>query len=149
MVFRVFQELFIGPVAGAFFLTVGCKLADQGLTIGGAQRLSTQRADSALRAVELVDPLFELLHLGLEQGVLCRRGGFWRRASLVVLLVGGVLTVVTGIVLMNSLGSFAVRTWALWIHAALGLVLAPIAFLWHTMTGVTSNWLFCLSLASP
>ncbi len=71
---------------------------------------------------------------------ICRRGKFWRRASLVVLLVGGLLTVVTGIVLMNSLGSFTVRTWALWIHAALGLVLVPIALFWHTIIGVTSNW---------
>ena len=69
-----------------------------------------------------------------------RRSRFWRRPTLVILLVGGVLMVVSGLVMSCAPGSFALYTLALSVHTALGLVLIPIAFLWHALCGLTIHW---------
>jgi len=68
---------------------------------------------------------------------ICRNRGFWKRPTLFVLLIGGLLAVLSGLLLMNCFGSFAVRTCALWVHAVTGLLLLPIALLWHGVSGLT------------
>ena len=71
---------------------------------------------------------------------LVRRGRFWRRPTLVILLVGGVVMAISGLVMSCAFGSFALYSLTLSVHTALGLVLMPIAFFWHTLCGLTVHW---------
>jgi hypothetical protein len=59
------------------------------------------------------------------------------RPTHVILLVGGLLTVVTGFLLANPPDSAALYSASLWIHAIVGLVVIPLWFLWHALMGLT------------
>ncbi len=67
----------------------------------------------------------------------CWRGYLWARPTHVILLAGGVVLIVTGLLLMNPLGSFPLYGFARLLHAAFGLVIVPVAFLWHGVSGLT------------
>lgn len=54
-----------------------------------------------------------------------------------LLLVGGTAMVVSGIWLLGWSGPPAAYVTARWVHAVTGLVVLPIAFLWHALAGLT------------
>jgi hypothetical protein len=66
---------------------------------------------------------------------LCRRVRV--RVTHVILLVGGVLMLLSGFFLANPPGSAGLYSTSLWVHAIVGLVVIPIWFLWHAITGFT------------
>jgi hypothetical protein len=57
------------------------------------------------------------------------------RPTHIILLVGGVLTVVSGFFLANPPASDLLYSIMLWIHAVVGLVVFPIWLIWHVITG--------------
>jgi len=67
----------------------------------------------------------------------CWRGQLFARPTHLILLGGGLLTIITGWLLMNPWGSFEVYGLSRFIHAAVGLLLIPLGFLWHGVTGLT------------
>jgi len=67
--------------------------------------------------------------------IYCRRRCRFRLTHL-LLLCGGVAMVATGLLLLNPLGPPAASSIVRWIHAVVGLVVLPIAFLWHIVEGL-------------
>jgi len=59
------------------------------------------------------------------------------RPTHVILLVGGLLAAVSGFFLANPPGSAVLYSVMLWTHAITGLVVIPVWFLWHLVTGLT------------
>jgi hypothetical protein len=59
------------------------------------------------------------------------------RPTHVILLAGGLLTVISGFFLANPPESDLLYRASLWIHAVVGLAVVPIWFLWHLLTGLT------------
>jgi hypothetical protein len=59
------------------------------------------------------------------------------RVTHLILLVGGLLMVISGFFLANPPSSPLVYSASLWVHAIVGLVVIPIWFLWHVLTGFT------------
>jgi hypothetical protein len=55
----------------------------------------------------------------------------------IILLVGGVLALLSGFFLTNPPGSAGLYSASLWVHAIVGLVVIPLWFLWHVITGFT------------
>ncbi len=59
------------------------------------------------------------------------------RPTHIILLVGGLLTVISGFFLANPPSSAGLYSASLWVHAIVGLLVFPIWFLWHLITGLT------------
>jgi len=59
------------------------------------------------------------------------------RRSHMVLLAGSMALIVTGILLMTWLGPPLAYQTSRWVHAVGGLVIVPLAFLWHALIGLT------------
>jgi hypothetical protein len=59
------------------------------------------------------------------------------RPTHLILLSGGTLCVLSGFFLVNSPGSELLYSASLWVHAVVGMVILPIWFLWHLLTGLT------------
>ena len=59
------------------------------------------------------------------------------RPTHVILLVGGLLAAVSGFFLANPPSSAVLYSASLWVHAIVGLIVIPVWFLWHLVTGLT------------
>jgi hypothetical protein len=59
------------------------------------------------------------------------------RPTHVILLAGGLLTVLSGFFLANPPSSGVVYSTSLWVHAVVGLAIFPVWFLWHLLTGLS------------
>jgi hypothetical protein len=62
-----------------------------------------------------------------------------RKATAVVLLCGGLVMVLSALVLLNPVGPPVIYWAARAIHAAVGLVVLPIAYFWHLAHGLGRN----------
>jgi hypothetical protein len=59
-----------------------------------------------------------------------------RRATHLTLLVGGLLMIAAGLLLMNPAGPAWVNSLARVLHAVAGLLVLPVALVWHTVEGL-------------
>ena len=59
-----------------------------------------------------------------------------RRATHVTLVVGGLLAIATGFLLLNPAGPAWVNSLARILHAVSGLIVLPVALVWHTVDGL-------------
>lgn len=71
------------------------------------------------------------------------------RPTHLVLLLGGAALVASGILLANPPSSDFVYRAALLSHTVLGLVVAPVWFLWHLVTGLTKYWKMLIPAFHP
>ena len=65
------------------------------------------------------------------------RKDFWQRPNRGALFGGGFILVLTGLLMMYPCGPASVCKTIVAIHAALGLLVIPLAFLWHAATGLS------------
>lgn len=62
---------------------------------------------------------------------------FWQRPTRGVLFGGGFVLVLTGLFMMFPFGPVAATKTVVAVHAALGLLVIPLAFLWHLSSGLS------------
>lgn len=62
---------------------------------------------------------------------------FWRRPTRVILIGGGFFLVLTGLWMLFPWGPNSAYKTAVAIHAGIGLLMLPLALLWHVTTGFT------------
>ena len=66
----------------------------------------------------------------------CRRRA-WSRPLYAIMLGGGLVMIVTGLLMLNAVASGEMAKLVVWLHGSLALLLLPFAFLWHFVTGFT------------
>ncbi len=65
------------------------------------------------------------------------RKDFWQRPSRVILLMAALISVLTGLWRLFPWGPIPLFNTVVAIHAALGLLIIPLVFLWHAATGLS------------
>ncbi len=87
----------------------------------------------------------DLVHLVaailFSAAIICSLGVYWqrrrrKRIDHLVLLIGGLVMFLSAQLLLNPLGPPAVYWTARGVHAVVGLVVLPVALLWHVWTGL-------------
>jgi len=63
--------------------------------------------------------------------------GFWSRATHALLLGGGLLTAITGLVMLYRWGPPGLYRVSVFLHVGFGMVLLPIVLVWHAVAGLT------------
>jgi hypothetical protein len=63
----------------------------------------------------------------------------WWRLTQLILVVGALITALTGVWMMFPFGSTTTMKVVVGIHAAAGLLLIPLAMLWHVVLGFSTN----------
>lgn len=66
----------------------------------------------------------------------CRRR-VWSRPLYAIMLGGGLVMIVTGLLMVNAVASGEAGKLVVWLHSSLALLLLPFALLWHFVTGFT------------
>ncbi|MFZ5833352.1 MAG: ethylbenzene dehydrogenase-related protein [Planctomycetota bacterium] len=69
--------------------------------------------------------------------LVCWNRGLRKRPVSLWLLVGGLVMVVTGVLMLNPTGSIAGHKAIVLAHASFGLMILPALFLWHLVGGLT------------
>jgi len=67
----------------------------------------------------------------------CGRDPFWKRPTHIILTIGGLVTIGTGLWMLFCFGSLGAMKAAIALHSACGLAVLGPAFLWHAIRGVT------------
>lgn len=70
----------------------------------------------------------------------CWRRPVWSQPIHAALFGGGLVMIVTGLLTLSAVGSPALGKTAVWLHGSVGLVLLPLTFLWHAVSGLVRRY---------